>query len=120
MTYKKNIWLKIAFLYSNCDELGADKKMKFDKPILIGYNLDGSDTRRTLVLLSPSLQLHEALLCVLQTLQILHHAGNVHSAGFVLHVGKPAAPDPDHYGNHEDEVLHPVVMWSCRRNRKCG
>ena len=62
---------------------------------------------------APTLQVEEALLGVLQTFQILHHLRDVHLAGLVLHVGKPAAPDTDHYGNHQDEVFHPVMWWTC-------
>lgn len=53
------------------------------------------------------------MLSILQAVQILHHLRDVHLAGLVLHVGKPAAPDTDHYGNHQDKVFHPVVLRTC-------
>ena len=69
---------------------------------------------------SPGLQLKQALLGTLQALQVLHHLGDVNLAGLVLHVGKPAASHTDHYGDHQDEVFHPVMLWTCGRPERNG
>lgn len=64
---------------------------------------------------APALQVKEALLSVLQALQVLHHLGDVHFARLVLHVRKPTAADTDHDGDHQDKILHPVVLRTCRQ-----
>ena len=57
---------------------------------------------------------------MLQALQVLHHLRDVHLAGLVLHIGKPAAPNPNHYGNHQDEVFHPIMLWTWQREGRTG
>lgn len=97
MTGKKDIWTRTRM----------DKLRKWYRSSIWLY-----------LLLSPALQVHEALLSVLQTLQILHHLRDVHLAGLVLHVGEPAAPDTYHYGNHQDKVFQPVVLRTYRGREK--
>lgn len=78
--------------------------------------LDGQPLKGFLHL--PALQLHQALLCALQALQVLHHAGDVDFRGLVLHIGEPAASYPDDDGHHEDKIFQPVMLWPCRTNKR--